>query len=352
MAYHPNMVDLKITGVEDEEDKTLVSLSVPPGQVADTRLDVYLTAHLPNVTRSRVQQGIKEGRVTVNNTSAKVSYIVQPGDQIECVILRPPPMEAEPEPIPLDIVFEDDVIIVVNKVAGMVVHPAYGNRTGTLVNALLHHTGSNLALRGSLDERQTDAAAIRPGLVHRLDKGTSGLMVVAKDDSAHAHLARQFSKRTIDRFYEAIVWGNVSEAGRVETNLGRDPRDRKRMAVVRDPSGKHAITTYEPLEALKATTHVRFKLETGRTHQIRVHATHIGHPVFADGMYGGRTVLAVGLSKVKKRFFTNLFEKLPRQALHARTLGFTHPQSGERVYFESELPTDMAEVLEALRRGF
>jgi len=346
------VVEVNVSGLEGDEDKTLVSLLVPPGQTADTRLDIYLTAILPNVTRSRVQRGIKEGRVTVNSSPAKASYIVQPDDRIECVILRPPPIEAEPEPIPLDIIYEDEVLIIVNKPAGMVVHPAYGNRTGTLVNALLHHTDSNLALRDSSDERRGEIAAVRPGLVHRLDKGTSGLMVVAKDDSTHAQLARQFSERTIDRLYEAIVWGEVLEPGRIETNLGRDPRDRKRMAVVREPNGKHAVTTYEPLETLNATTLVRFKLGTGRTHQIRVHAAHIGHPVFCDGTYGGREVLVVGLSKVKKRFFTNLFEKVPRQALHARTLGFTHPVSGKRVFFESELPTDMAALLKALRRRF
>ncbi len=346
------MVDIIISGLEGNEDKTLVSLLVPAGQTADTRLDVYLTALLPNATRTRVQQGIKEGRVTVNSSPAKASYIVQPEDRIECVLLRPPPIEAEPEAIPLDIVYEDEVLIIVDKPAGMVVHPAYGNRTGTLVNALLHHTDSNLARRNAGDEPGRELAASRPGIVHRLDKGTSGLMVVAKDDSAHAHLARQFSERTVDRLYEAIVWGEVLETGRIETNLGRDPRDRKRMAVVREPDGKRAITAYEPLEALNATTLVRFKLGTGRTHQIRVHAAHIGHPVFGDGIYGGRSVLVVGLSKVKKRFFTNLFEKVPRQALHARTLGFTHPVSGERIFFESELPTDMAALLKALRRRF
>lgn len=345
------MVDINISGLEGDDDKTLISLVVPPGQEANTRLDVYLTAHLQNVTRTRVQQGIKQGRVTVNSSPAKASYIVQPEDRIECVILRPPPIVAEPEPIPLDIVYEDDVLIVVNKQAGMVVHPAYGNRTGTLVNALLHHTDSNLAFRDASGEPDRDDA-VRPGLVHRLDKGTSGLMVIAKDNSAHAQLARQFSERTIDRLYEAIVWGEVTETGRIETNLGRDPRDRKRMAVVREPNGKHAITTYEPLEALNSTTLVQFKLGTGRTHQIRVHAAHIGHPVFGDGTYGGRKVLVVGLSKVKRRFFTNLFEKVPRQALHARTLGFTHPVSGERIFFDCEPPSDMATLLKALRRRF
>jgi 23S rRNA pseudouridine1911/1915/1917 synthase len=345
------MVEVDISGLEEHPDKTVASIEVPPGQTADTRLDVYLSRVLPNVTRSRVQQGIKEGRVTVNSAPAKASYVVHPGDKLRCVILRPPPLEAKPEPIPIDVVFEDDVLIVVNKPAGMVVHPAYGNRSGTMVNALLHHTQSNLSAGGGQNP-QHDTATVRPGLVHRLDKGTSGLMVVAKDDSVHSRLSRQFSERTIDRLYEAIVWGDLEDAGVVETNLGRDPRDRKRMSVVREPNGKHAITTFEPLEPLTETTLVRFKLGTGRTHQIRVHAAHLGHPVFGDETYGGRQVLAVGLSKTKKRFFTNLFDKMPRQALHARTLGFTHPISGERVFFECELPPDMASVLEALRRGF
>lgn len=338
-----------ISGIEEQPDRTQVSIVVPPGQVADTRLDVYLTNRLPNVTRSRVQRGIREGRVTVNSEPAKASYTVQPGDCIECVLLRPPPMKAEPEPIPLDIVYEDEVLIVVDKPAGMVVHPAYGNRTGTLVNALLHHTDSQLALRRSSGGRDPTAGAVRPGLVHRLDKDTSGLIVVAKDDSAHAHLASQFSKRTVDRIYEAVVWGRMGEPGRVETNIGRDPKDRKRMAVVDAPAGKHAITTYRPVEILDVATLVRFKLETGRTHQIRVHAAHIGHPLFGDATYGGRKVRVAGLSRPKRRFLTDLLSNVRRQALHAKTLEFTHPVSGERLSFESALPEDMAGLLQALR---
>ena len=344
------MVTIDIGGIEDAPDRTLVSLVVPPGQAADVRLDVYLTRHIANATRSRVQQGIKEGRVTVNGDATKSSYLVQPGDRIDCVLLRPPPMEARPEDIPIEIVFEDDVLIVVDKPAGMVVHPAYGNRTGTLVNALLHHTGSGLSTPDS--GRDDDAAKIRPGLVHRLDKDTSGLMVVAKDDDVHAALAAQFANRTIDRLYEAVVWGEVVEGGTVETNLGRDPRDRKRMAVVKPPSGKRAVTSFKPLESLTATTLVQFKLGTGRTHQIRVHAAHLGNPVFGDSTYGGAIVRATGLSKSKRRFFQNLLERHPGQALHARTLGFTHPVTSRRLQFEADHPAEMKSLIEALRRGF
>jgi len=343
------MVNLEYSS--ESPNETTVSLTVPPGQAADTRIDVYLTRILANATRTKVAQGIKEGRVSVNGGSVKASYIVQPGDRIDCVLLRPPPMEAEPEDIPIDIVFEDDALIVVDKVAGMVVHPAYGNRTGTLVNALLHHTGARLSSIGDSPRFEGDVS-VRPGLVHRLDKGTSGLMVVAKSDPVHAHLAQQFFHRTIDRHYHALVWGIVLDSGTVETQLGRDPRDRKRMAVVEAPGGKHAITHFEPVETLTGAALAQFQLETGRTHQIRVHAAHIGHPVFGDPTYGGRKVLATGLSRVKKRFYQNLLDSIPRQALHAKTLAFAHPLSGERMSFSSDLPADMAHVLERLRSGF
>lgn len=374
---------------EPPKQETIEERIVPPGYREHERLDVYLTRSLPNASRSKVQAGIREGRVSVNGQEVRrVSRHVQAGDVILCRILRPPPMEIVPEAIPLRIVFEDEHLIVVDKEAGMVVHPAYGNRTGTLVHALLHHVGAGpISIDGPDDDDEADdddepgdgehsedgagddhapgglssvnAAprfegdiAVRPGIVHRLDKGTSGLLVVAKHDQAHRALARQFADRTIRRRYEAIVWGRPDPAeGRIEAALARDARDRRRMAVVAPNRGKHAVTHFETLEQLAFTTHVAFRLETGRTHQIRVHAKHIGHPVVGDETYGG-TRIAAGPDFAKRRaFFRNVFRAMPRQALHARTLGFRHPASSEPVDFESPLPEDFVYALDRLRTG-
>ena len=356
-----------------EKQETTVALTVPEGYRSGERLDVYLTRLLPNASRAKVQRGIKEGRVDVNGAAqAKASYAVQAGDAITCRLLRPPPMEAAPEPIPLDVAYEDDHLLVVNKAAGMVVHPAYGHPSGTLVNALLYHVGGE-ALRFEADDEDEEeegddadvrlstlnarpsAAAdpsVRPGIVHRLDKDTSGLLVVAKDDVTHAHLARQFFERTIERRYLALVWGIPEPAaGRIEGALGRDPRDRKRMAVVPPERGKHAVTRYETVEPLAHAALLRFRLETGRTHQIRVHAQHIGHPVLGDAAYGGQTIRYGPVTANRRAFFRNLFEILPRQALHAHTLGFTHPRTGDVLRFTAELPEDMRHALEKLRGG-
>ncbi len=339
---------------------------VPAGQTPGIRLDVYLTRQIRNATRNKVQKGIKQGLVRVNGrTVQRPSYEVQPGDVIVCTLYKAPPVEARPEPIPLDIYYEDEHLIVVNKPAGMVVHPAYGHREGTLVNALLHHVGVRAPLRleeeamgeemglslGQAVPRYEGDPTIRPGIVHRLDKDTSGLMVVAKDDATHAHLARQFMERTIERMYEAFVWG-VPEPpeGRIEGAIGRDPRDRKRMAVVPAERGKYAVTHYRVLEALPYVSRVAFKLETGRTHQIRVHARHIGHPLLGDPTYGGQQIGAGPGTRKRKAFFKRLFERMPRQALHARTLGFEHPHSGEFLRFEAELPEDMQDVWHELKR--
>ncbi len=350
------------TSKEPDKVETILTLNVPPGQHADTRLDQYLTRFLPNATRTKVQRGIKEGRVTVNGRILKKpAYIVQPGDELICRMMRPPPIEARPEAIPLDIRYEDDHLIVLNKPAGMVVHPAYGNRTGTLVNALLHHVGAGPL---HLDDDPKDLGlstvqavpryegdpTIRPGLVHRLDKDTTGLMVVAKTNAAHVHLSRQFYHRTIHRRYQAVVWGHPDPAeGRIETQLGRNPRDRKRMAVVPKGKGKHAVTHYRTLERLHHAARVEFRLETGRTHQIRVHAQHLGHPIFGDPTYGGQVIRYGLVSGRRKAMYANLFKVLPRQALHAYTLGFRHPESGEVLDFEAELPADMQMVLDRLR---
>ena len=353
--------------MSERKIETTIQIDVPPGQEGGTRLDLYLTAKMANVTRAKVQRGIRDGNVDVNGiTRTKVSHPVQPGDRIVCRILRPPPIEVVPEDIPLDVVFEDEWLLVVNKPAGMVVHPAYGHRSGTLVNALLHHVGGTAisaeALEDDADEDQvglsTATAAprfagdltVRPGLVHRLDKDTSGLLVVAKDDFTHSELSKQFIDRSIRRCYLAVVWGvPESLVGRIETWLGRSSRDRKQVAVVPEERGKWAATNYETVEAFQHTALLRFKLETGRTHQIRVHARHLGHPILGDPTYGGRTI-RYGLHTAKRRaFYNNLFDVLPRQALHAQTLGFIHPHTGEEVLFTTDLPEDMQHVLDRLR---
>lgn len=359
--------------VAEERVEQIVTLEVPRGYEEGTRLDLYLSRFLPNVSRTKVQRGIKEGYVRVNDEVVdKPSYSVQPQDVIVCKILRPPPIEAQPEPIPLEIVFEDDDLIIVNKPAGMVVHPAYGHRSGTLVNALLHHVGSpGLALEPEDGDALDDEAlydedvglstiravpevggdpAMRPGIVHRLDKDTSGLLVVAKNDHAHRELARQFAERTIERRYLAVLWGVPDPpTGRIATEIGRDPRDRKRMAVVAEGSGKTAVTHYELIEPLSYASLCAFRLETGRTHQIRVHAQHIHHPVFGDEAYGGRAIRYGPATGSRKAFIRNLFDHLNRQALHAETLGLVHPGTGERVSFQVDPPGDMQHVIDRLR---
>ncbi|MEP0546819.1 MAG: RluA family pseudouridine synthase [Rhodothermales bacterium] len=352
----------------EEKQETLVVFDVPPGYTAEQRLDVYITDKLANASRSKVQRGIKDGHVTVNGAvQTKVSTPVVAGDHIECVLQRPPPIEARPEAIPLDIVYEDDVLLVVNKQADLVVHPAYGNRTGTLVNALLHHVGGGLLSFEEEDEEPEDEdvglststaaprydgdVTVRPGIVHRLDKDTTGLMVVAKNDVAHAHLARQFMDRTIRRRYLALVWGVPDPPeGTVETFLGRDPRNRRKMAVVPEERGKHAVTHFETVETQQYTSLLRFRLETGRTHQIRVHARHLGHPILGDPTYDGQTIRYGHDTGKRRAFFRNLYEVMPRQALHAATLGFVHPATGEALDFEAPLPDDMQHVLDRLRR--
>ncbi len=351
----------------EEKTETLVTVAVPPGYREYERLDVYLTSHIANATRAKVQAGIREGRVSVNGeVVTRVSQKVQPGDTIVCRILRPPPVVAAPEDIPLDIVYEDDSLLVVNKKAGMVVHPAYGNRTGTLVNALLYHVGAQaLSLEDDEEEwddeevglstvnavaAHADGPVFRPGIVHRIDKDTSGLLVVAKNDGVHAHLARQFMAHSIFRRYQAIVWGVPDPpAGTIEAALGRDPRDRKKMAVVRADKGKHAVTHYATLEAHAHTALLEFRLETGRTHQIRVHARSIGHPIVGDATYGGNEVIRGPRTNNRTAFWRNLFAQLPRQALHACALGFVHPATGKEVRFDVPLPGDMAHVLERLQ---
>lgn len=316
------------------------TIVVPPHQTRE-RLDVFLTHHIENATRSKVHHAIELGLVTVNEKRVKPSYKISPSELIHVTIPKPPPADVLPEDIRLDILYEDESIIVVNKAAGMVTHPAYGNYTGTLVNALLHHCNSRLS---------TVSDPTRPGIVHRLDKDTSGLIVVAKDDAGHAFLAKQFSQRTIEREYWAVIWGLFEEGKKkatIETALGRSKSDRKKIAVT--TVGKHAVTEYEIIEEFDYLSLVRLHLKTGRTHQIRVHLHHIGHPVFGDPTYGGRRIAWGGTEKRKKEEVEKLLKIISRQALHAKTLGFVHPVTREFMKFDSRIPADMHELLSVLR---
>jgi len=305
------------------------------------RLDLFLTSRIANVTRTKVQKAIEQGFVLVNGRKVKSSYRIAPNDEIQITLPAPPAPEAKPENIPLNILYEDDDLIVVNKPAGMVTHPAYGNYSGTLVNALLYHT-SSLSTGGDI---------LRPGIVHRLDKDTSGLLVVAKNDYAHAFLADQFARRTIDREYWAVVWGAfATPKGEIEAEIGRSVRDRKKMAVI--PGGKSAVTEYTVLETFSAEvglTLLRLHLRTGRTHQIRVHLSHIGHPVFGDPAYGGRRIAWGSVDRKRKEQVQELLGIMRRQALHAKTLGFIHPATKQYLHFDSELPEDFQSLLERLR---
>jgi 23S rRNA pseudouridine1911/1915/1917 synthase len=309
---------------------------VPAGKKRE-RLDMFLVNHVENATRNKVQRAIKGGAVLVNGRTVRPSHPVSPGEIIHVTLPKPPPQEALPEEIPLDILYEDADVIVVNKPAGMVTHPAYGNHTGTLVNALLHHCGQ----LSSANE------PVRPGIVHRLDKQTSGLMVVAKTDVAHAHLARQFARRTIERQYQAIVWGRFrAPEGLIEADLGRSRSDRKKMAVI--TGGKPAATEYRVLREFSYLTLLALKLRTGRTHQIRVHLAHVHHPVFGDPTYNGRHIVAGPGSHSQRNEVQRLLKRIDRQALHARTIGFVHPVTGKTLTFDSALPADMQAVLAML----
>ena len=361
MSRPPTPEEIAASG-EPDKVETVLRFDVPPGQ-SPTRLDHYLTEKLANTTRSRVQKGIKVGEVTVNDeVRTKPSWLVQPGDVLVARVMRPPPIELVPEAIPLDIVYEDDVLLVVDKPAPMVVHPAYGHRSGTLVNALLHHVGADALSEGDFEESDDDDVGlstvaagpryagdptVRPGLVHRLDKETTGLMVVAKTDWAAAALGKQFMERTIHRRYLALVWGVPEpDAGRVEGWLGRSPRDRKKISVRPEGEGKWAATRYATVEAYRHLALVRLQLETGRTHQIRVHLQSIGHPVFGDTSYGGDRIVYGSAEGSRKAFMRNLFSRLPHQALHAAELGFVHPTTGDELRFEAPMHDAMSHVVE------
>jgi 23S rRNA pseudouridine1911/1915/1917 synthase len=307
------------------------------------RIDKFLAVRLESTSRSRIQNAANAGNILVNNIPVRPNYRVKPGDVIRVVLPNPPrEIELIPEDIPLKIIYEDDDVIVVNKEAGMVVHPAYGNYTGTLVNALMWHFRDLPLFR---------TGELRPGLVHRIDKNTSGILVIAKNEFAHNRLAKQFFDRTPDRRYIALVWGiPVPPAGTITGNVGRSPKDRKIMHVFADGSqGKRTVTHYKVIEDLGYISMIECKLETGRTHQIRVHLSHIRHPLFNDEEYGGDSILKGTTFTKYQQFVKNCFKILPRQALHAKSLAFDHPVSGKRLSFDSDLPTDMQTVIEKWR---
>lgn len=329
--------------VEQQEMFEHYRFKADPGQSL-LRIDRFLSDRMENTSRTRIQNAANAGCILVNNNPVKPNYKIKPGDVIQ-IVLPAPPREIEliPENIPLNIVYEDDDLVVVNKEPGMVVHPGYGNYTGTLVNALMWHF-RDLPLFSSGESR--------PGLVHRIDKNTSGILVVAKNEYALYKLSKQFYDRTTDRKYIALVWG-VPEphAGTITGNVGRSIRDRKVMQVFPDGSdGKPAITHYKVIEEFGYTSLIECKLETGRTHQIRIHLSWMKHPLFNDEEYGGDRILKGTTFTKYQQFIKNCFNILPRQALHAKSLAFDHPVSGKRLSFDSELPDDMMQVIEKWRK--
>jgi 23S rRNA pseudouridine1911/1915/1917 synthase len=305
------------------------------------RVDKFLMNMIENTTRNKIQQAAENGSILVNDVAVKSNYKVKAGDVVRLVLAHPTYEQLlTPENIPLDIVYEDDQLLVINKPAGMVVHPGHGNYSGTLVNALAYHF-ENLPMNSSE----------RPGLVHRIDKDTTGLLVVAKTEHAMAYLTKQFAEKTSEREYVALVWGNIEEdEGTVEGNIGRHDTNRMRMAVHEsDEKGKPAVTHYKVLERFGYVTLVSCQLETGRTHQIRVHMKHIGHTLFNDERYGGNSILKGTTFTKYKQFVDNCFKVLPRQALHAKTLGFEHPITKEFLRFDTPIPQDLQECIEKWR---
>lgn len=332
--------------LEEGQDQELFEhyrIDVDPGQSL-LRIDKFLMHRIENASRTKIQAAAEASCILVNGKPVKSNYKVKPRDVISVVLPNPPrDTTVYPENIPLVIVYEDDDLLIVNKEAGMVVHPGFNNYSGTLVNALVYHfdnlpTGRN--------------GESRPGLVHRIDKDTSGLLVISKNELAMTRLAKQFFDHSIERKYHALVWGNFEEeAGTIVGNLDRNPKNRLQMTVFEDETkGKPAITHWKVLERFQYVTLIECQLETGRTHQIRAHMKYIGHPLFNDSTYGGDDILK-GTNQAKfKQFIQNCFDLLPRQALHAKSLGFIHPSTGKAMHFESELPEDFQQVLEKWRR--
>ena len=391
-------LDPELDAIPEDEEQGMFEhfrLNVDAGQVP-IRIDKFMSAHLEDTSRHRIQCAIKEGYVKVGEKTAKANLLVRPGDVIRFVMpYRRRGVELVPQNIPLDIVYEDDDVLVVNKPAGMVVHPGHGHFDGTLVNALLYHfnqapaaepsspqagltappsqgagplplhpwadrasgeDGSAAGADRASGEDGSAAAAVDPEkagiLVHRIDKDTSGLLLVAKNDEAQLRLAKQFFNHTTERRYQAIVWGDIKEdEGTIDKNITRDPNDRLRFRVTDDPDeGKHAVTHYRVLERFGFVTLVECKLETGRTHQIRVHMSSIGHPLFNDERYGGAEIRKGTIYSKYRQFIANCFEICPRQALHAKTLGFAHPVSGKWLQFDSVVPEDMTALLAKWRK--
>lgn len=309
------------------------------------RLDKYITVFVENATRTKVQKAINRGNVLVNGNFVKSNYILKPFDEIEIELPVPEKQEILPENIPLDIKYEDEYLLIVNKPAGMVTHPAYRNYSGTLVNAIMYYSNSRNENLSSMNGFE------RAGIVHRLDKDTSGLLVIAKDEVTHSKLSDLFMRHDIEREYQAIIWGNLKKKkGVIESRLARDKRDRKKVAVLKDDEegGKVAITMYEVLKEYEFLSLIKLNLKTGRTHQIRVHLANHGHPVFGDDTYGGRVPHSVNLTSNIRAQIKNLLEDMPRQALHARILGFKHPRKKEQLHIEAELPDDMTRILNQL----
>jgi len=308
------------------------------------RVDKFLTMRIQNATRSKIQDAADANCILANNIPVKSNYKVKPGDVIQLMLTYPPrEIEIRPENIPLDIVFEDNDLIIINKKPDMVVHPSFGHYSGTLVHALAYHVKDADIFKDSFD--------IRPGLVHRIDKNTSGLLVIAKNDNAKQKLSKQFFDKSADREYQALVWGGFEAPnGTVTGNIGRSLKDRKVMTTfVNGEFGKHAVTHYRVLEQFGYVTLIQCVLETGRTHQIRAHMKHIGHPIFNDDTYGGDQILKGTTYTKYKQFIQNCFKVCPRHALHAKSLGFIHPTTGKYIHFDSELPQDMQLLLEKWR---
>ncbi len=306
------------------------------------RIDKFLMSRIENATRNKIQQAIKEGNIFVNDLKVKSNYKVKPKDLIK-VLMDHPPYESTlvPEQIPLEIVYEDESVIVLNKKAGMVVHPGHGNYSGTLANALIYHF-KNLPKNSNN----------RPGLVHRIDKDTSGLLVVAKNQKSMTNLAKQFFLKKSKRIYHTLVWGDVkSNSGTIEGNLVRNPKNRLQMIVDNEANnGKHAITNYEILEKFRYVTYLKCKLDTGRTHQLRVHLKYIGHTIFNDERYNGNIILKGTTFSKYRQFIDNCFKICNRQALHAKSLGFFHPETNKWLEFDSEIPDDMSQVIDKWRK--
>lgn len=329
--------EIELLEQEDQDLYEHLRVIVDKGQSL-LRIDKFLMHRIENASRNRIQNAIEQGNVLVNDKTIKASYKVKPQDVISVVLPHPPrDTEVYPENLPLNIVYEDNDVLVVNKAAGMVVHPGYNNYTGTLVNALVYHFQQLPTLPGN------DG---RPGLVHRIDKDTSGLLLISKNERSMTYLARQFFEHTITRKYLALVWGDLEQDGTVTGYIGRSVGDRRVMAIYDDPEkGKWSVTHYKVLERLNYVTLIECQLETGRTHQIRAHMKHIGHPLFSDATYGGDRILKGTVFSKYKQFVENCFELMPRQALHAQTLGFTHPSLKKYIHFESPLPEDFESVL-------